>query len=293
MFQYWNDISGWDQQLAAKLYLHTRCFLLSVVTEVWHVSCWSSTTVMPPCHPIILTGDCTPLSSPELGGSEAVRPLSRQRLPCLTPRRLETGRGDRRGEVSGAEEDGRREELSRRNVGYWFLVRNICWLGVTWLSLCLISIISHGFMKKFSCNSLSVSTKPKAILWIQISSLLPWEHRLARARTSFLVCEISRISLERGFYENFSILRIVWPHLPLLYCGFTGSTLSSVQHNSLKNLSACACLSNLNLYIRLLLWVDIQHWCDYLFYNLAEQIYWERKDLTTSANTRQDPSSEE
>ena len=42
------------------------------------------------------TGDYTPLSSPELRGSEAGRPLSRQRLPPLTPiggRRLagETG----------------------------------------------------------------------------------------------------------------------------------------------------------------------------------------------------------
>ena len=115
--------------------------------EVWHVSvsCWSSTTVMPPCHPTSPTGDCTPLSSPELGGSEALRPRSHQRLPCLTPRRLETGRTDRRRDGSGAEEDRRweerRGELSRRNIGYWFLVRNICQLGVTWLSFCLLLIL--------------------------------------------------------------------------------------------------------------------------------------------------------
>ena len=125
--------------------------------EVWHVSvsCWSSTTVMPPCHPTSPTGDCTPLSSPELGGSEALRPRSHQRLPCLTPRRLETGRTDRRRDGSGAEEDRRWEERRVIQEEYRILISRQehlpTWSYLAFL-LSLINITPHRQMKNVSSN---------------------------------------------------------------------------------------------------------------------------------------------
>ena len=135
----------------------TRCFLLSVVTEVWQ--CDMCHVGAPPlsCHPAIPswwpeTAHLCPHQSSEV--LRLLRPLSRQRFLFLTPRRPGSGRGDRRREGSGAEDDrrwGERRGEERRVIHEECLIlissqeHLLTWSYLAWLSFCLISfsIIHH------------------------------------------------------------------------------------------------------------------------------------------------------